>query len=214
MIVDKFVIHDDVRWIKGGWINRNRILVSGQPHYITLPVLKGSNLLNINEREVSSDFEVHKKKILRQVEGAYGKAPHFKAVFALVQSCFSCEEKNVSKFIVNSLRECCDYLSIDTPIILSSELKKHNELNGEARVIDINNVLGANHYINPIGGTALYNQENFREKDIVLNYIKAKNVSYRQHQNDEFVPFLSIIDVMMFNSKEEMSSLLREYNLQ
>ena len=28
---DQFVLYDEVNYIKGGWINRNRILINGQP---------------------------------------------------------------------------------------------------------------------------------------------------------------------------------------
>ena len=73
--VDIFVIHDDVQWIKNGWINRNRVLVNGEDRFITLPLLKESSLLNINQRHVSTDIVVQKQKILRQVQESYRKAP-------------------------------------------------------------------------------------------------------------------------------------------
>ena len=211
--VDQFVIHDDVQWIKGGWINRNRILVQGQPHYITLPLQKNSSLLNINERQLSLDIEPQGKKIIRQIEGAYKKAPYFDSVHPLVYRCFACQERNVSTFIVNTLRECCDYLGVNTPFVLSSALDKRNELRAEDRVLDINMVMGASHYINPIGGTGLYDKTHFSENGLRLSFIKARNVPYAQFKTHEFVPFLSIIDVMMFNSQQELSALLSEYDL-
>ena len=88
-LVDKFVIHDDVQWIKGGWINRNRILINGEAQYFTIPIRKGSNYLNINQREISPNFNAHKKKILRQIESAYKKAPYFEEVFSLTKRVFS-----------------------------------------------------------------------------------------------------------------------------
>ena len=212
-IVDQFVIHDDVQWIKGGWINRNRILVNGQSHYITFPIQKGASTLNINEREFSADIDSCKKKILLQIEGAYRKAPYFTSVFSLISRCLACEEKIVSRFATNSLRECCNYLDITTPFVMSSELDKSNELTAEARVLDINKVMGASHYINPIGGMELYNQTRFSEKGLILNFIKSRDIVYKQFQGDNCVPFLSIIDVMMFNSKVDILGMLREYDL-
>jgi hypothetical protein len=213
-LVDKFVIHDDVQWIKGGWINRNRILINGEAQYFTIPIRKGSNYLNINQREISPNFNAHKKKILRQIESAYKKAPYFEEVFSLTKRVFSNKETNISKFNVNALLECCDYLSIDTPVVFSSDLNKNNDLTGQDRVININIVLGSTNYINPIGGgMSLYSKKNFSDNGIVLNFLKTRNVTYRQYKNNDFVPFLSIIDVMMFNSREEISSLLGEYDL-
>jgi len=211
--VDQFVIHDDVQWIKGGWVNRNRILLNAQPHYITLPLKKDSSLLNINERELSLDTESKKNKIIRQIEGAYGRAPYFESVFTLVSTCFTCKERNASSFIVNSLRKSCDYLGIKTPFVLSSDLDKRNELNAEERVIDINIVMGASHYINPAGGSYLYNKTHFLNKGLKLSFIKTKSLPYQQFNNHKFIPFLSIIDLMMFNSRQQISYILNEYNI-
>jgi hypothetical protein len=211
--VDQFVVHDDIQWIKGGWINRNRILVNGQPQYITLPLQKAASSLNINQREFSPDIEEEKKRTLRQIEGAYRKAPYFKPVYSLLTRCFALQERNVSRFVVHSLHECCDYLGIHTPFRLSSELDKHNELAGEERVLDINRVVGASHYINPIGGTEIYNKAHFTERGLRLSFIRARETPYRQFGEGTFVPFLSIVDVMMFNSEQEIVGLLKEYDL-
>jgi len=211
--VDQFVIHDDVQWIKGGWINRNRILIAGEPHYITLPVQKASSSLNINDRELVTDVERHKNKILRQVESAYRNAPHFDEVLSLVSRCFAPQERKLSIFVTDTLRGCCSYLGLGTHFILSSELDKNNELKGEQRVLNIVTAVGASHYFNPIGGTELYDRRHFSAKGVTLSFMKARPVPYRQLQARKFVPFLSIIDVMMFNSKQELAGLLSEYDL-
>jgi len=211
--VDRFVIHDDVQWIKGGWINRNRILANGQPRYITLPIQNASSSLNINERELSSDAERHKKKILQRIHGAYRKAPYFNSVISLVSRCLACQQKNISRFAVNCLRECCNHIGLDTPFVLCSELDKDDQLRASDRVLEIIRVMKGRHYINPIGGTDLYEKKQFSEREVRLSFIKTRNVPYQQFQNPAFIPFLSIIDVMMFNSKEEIAVLLREYDL-
>ena len=211
-VVDYFVIHDDAQWIKGGWINRNRILVQGRTCYFTLSIQKDSSTLNINQRIFVSNIEEQKKKVIRQLESAYRKAPHFEQVMDLVSRCFKYQTRNVSKFIINSLHECCDYLNISTPFKLSSELKKNNGLKAQDRVIEINKVMNADHYINLIGGIELYNKDTFRENDLRLSFIKPRMISYEQFGN-EHVPFLSILDVMMHNSVDIISELIQEYDL-
>jgi len=211
--VDQFVIHDDAQWIKGGWINRNRILVQGKPVYITLPLQNDSTLLNINQRQLSADIEKQKEKIIRQIEGSYRKAPRFGPVMGVVRECLAYPERNVSEFIVNSLRVCCAYLGIHTPFVLSSQLDKRDELHGQDRVLDINVGMKASHYINPIGGIELYDKERFADRGLRLSFIKARDVAYGQMGSGEFVPFLSIIDVMMFNSRRDISEMLKEYDL-
>ena len=211
--VDQFVVHDDVQWIKGGWINRNRILAQGEPRYITLPIRKDSTLLNINHRTISSDSGQQIKKILQQIMETYRHAPCFGPVFKLISQCLACRETNASAFIVHTLRECCNYLGIDTPFVLSSELKKKDELKGAKRVLEINRVMGARHYINPIGGMELYDKASFADNGIQLDFIRTRDISYQQFENHAFVPFLSIIDVMMFNSKQQIKGFLNEYDL-
>ena len=83
-IVDKFVIYDDVNYIKRGWINRNRILVEGKPFYIHVPVMKASQNKIINEMEVFVDSSLRKKE-LKTIELAYKKAPFFDSVYPLIK---------------------------------------------------------------------------------------------------------------------------------
>ena len=211
--VDCFVIHDDVQWIKGGWINRNRILVNGEARFVTIPVAKASSFSKINERVFSDDYAIHARKILRTVESIYRKAPYFEPAFEVLRQCLSQKERNASLFITNALRLCCRYLSIDTPFVLSSQIEKDNALSGQARVISINKVMGSSHYINPVGGMDLYRNKDFAGHGIRLSFLKSEGVCYRQFPGQEFIPSLSIIDVMMFNSRGELSDLLLKYEL-
>lgn len=211
--VDQFLVYDDVKWIKSGWINRNRILLHGNPHYFTLPLRKGSASLNINQRFLSENIEEQKKRIMRQITEGYQKAPLFDTVFPLITECLSCEERNASAFIVNALRVCCAYLGINTPFVLSSELDKQNDLQGQDKILDMNKLMGATSYINPIGGIELYDKARFAEQGLELSFIKTRNVEYDQRSKQDYVPFLSIIDVMMFNTQSEVMDMLKEYDL-
>lgn len=67
-------------------------------------------------------------------------------------------------------------------------------------------------YVNPIGGQELYDKEFFEENGIELSFIKTLPIEYRQFKN-EFMPWLSMIDVLMFNSIEETQVLLNKYEL-
>lgn len=211
--VDQFVIYDDVLWIKGGWVNRNRIQIKGQPQYITLPLRKDSRWCNINQREMAGDIELHKQKILRQVQMAYRRAPCFDSVYPMLTDILACRENNLCRFLVNALTVCCRHLDIHTPLVLSSELAIPSSLSGQERVLFINQLLGADHYINAIGGQMLYSREVFASQQLKLNFIQTTPVEYHQAHAGRFLPFLSILDVLMFNSPEETRSLLAAYQL-
>lgn len=211
--VDCFVIYDDVQWIKGGWINRNRILVEGRAHYLTLPILDAPLTYNINQRHFVTNISYHKKKILKQIEQNYKKAPHFDSTFELIARVFNCRTENASEFITNALRETCSHLKIDTPFVISSHLQRESESNAMQRVIETNQLLNADHYINAIGGKTLYDKANFSNAGLQLSFLKTRKVEYVQFQN-EFIPMLSIIDVMMFNSVEIIADFLDEFDLE
>lgn len=210
--VDEFVIHNDIQFIKNGWINRNRVLVNGEAQYITMPLKKASSYANINEREFSDDMPKQVKTILRKIENLYRRAPHFEEAFAAVSKAMSSEDRNVNEFVVHSIKCICEYLGITTPISQTSDMDIPEGLKGQDRVLNINKQLSSTHYINPIGGTELYDKAVFAENGMELSFIKMNDVVYPQFKN-EFVPALSIVDVMMFNSKEEIKNLLEEYTL-
>ncbi|WP_163583219.1 WbqC family protein [Gracilibacillus saliphilus] len=212
--VDKFVIYDDVQYMKGGWINRNKILVNKNPYTFTFSVKKDSYEKNINQRYFNQNFSKERKKFLKTLKESYGKATYFNDVFPLVEKSLqiNIEEQNIAEVISKSIKLISEYLRIDTEFILSSNVEKKTEAR-EERIIELNKILGCNHYINAIGGKDLYTKEYFADRNVKLNFIKTdSDLSYEQ-DNDEFVPNLSIIDVLMYNSVEETRELLNKYQL-
>jgi hypothetical protein len=206
--VDAFVVYDDVNYIKGGWINRNFILAQGDKQLITLPLQGASPNLLINQLAVGN----RQKKLVEAIRQNYSKAPQFATVFPLVEDILMQQEKNLGRFLGYELRQICDYLSLYPKWHLSSMLKKDNALRGQEKVLAICEELGATHYINVPGGKALYDAKAFAARSMQLSFIQPKTVSYRQFGN-EFVPNLSIIDVMMFNDQQQCGRLLEEYEL-
>jgi hypothetical protein len=207
---DKFVVYDNIQFTKKGWINRNRILVNGKDEYITLPLKKDSDFLNIDKRVIADSFNEERIKILRKISESYKKAPEFKSVYALAESILNNREQNLFRFLYQSLQAVCNYLDIKTEFIISSTLAINHELKSQDKVIAICKVLQPTTYINPIGGVNLYSKEIFQQHDIALNFIQATPVEYQQFSN-EFIPWLSIIDVLMFNSKEKVQQYLHSY---
>lgn len=205
--VDCFVIYDNIQYTKKGWINRNRILSNGKDEYFTVPLLKDSDFLNVIDRHLSNDWHKEKGKLLNKIKENYRKAPYFNDVIKLIEDCFNYSSSNLFDFIFNALNITLNYLSIKTQIIISSTLPINHSLKAEEKVIAICKQLQANTYINPIGGTELYSKEIFLKESINLQFIKANNIQYKQF-NNEFIPFLSIIDVMMFNSKSAITNYL------
>lgn len=208
--VDTFVAYDNIQFTKKGWINRNRILINGKDDFITLPLKKDSDYLNVDQRKLSETFVTEKIKLLRRITESYRKAPEFNTVFPLVEKVINAEKDNLFEFIFYSLQATCQFLDIKTTFVKSSDISIDHNLKSQDKVIAICKALGAIQYINPIGGLELYSKETFNEQQIQLNFIKSNAVEYSQF-NNEFVPWLSIIDVMMFNSKERVQQYLQSF---
>lgn len=206
--VDTFVVYDDVTYIKQGWINRNYILANGKKQLITLALEGASSYKRINQVRVGKN----RNKLLKTVRQVYSKAPCFADVFPLLEQCLMNEEDNLAQYVNSSLRRIADYLGIETRFVLSSSLEKNNDLKGQNKVLEICSILGATQYINAIGGQELYSTRTFREHTIDLYFIKTDAITYRQFEND-FIPNLSIIDVLMFNPKGKVIRLLNNYEL-
>ncbi len=209
--VDKFVIYDDVNFIKKGWINRNRILNSGKDSLFSIPLKEASQNKLINEIEVNWDPN-WKSKFLKTLEQCYKKAPFYQEVSTIVEQTLNVEKEPISKVIENNLRLICHYLTIKTEIISSAVIYQNTHLKAQERILDICLQENATQYINPIGGLELYDKDIFEAKGIVMNFIKSNPVEYPQFKNN-FVPWLSMIDVMMFNSKEKINEYLNNYEL-
>jgi hypothetical protein len=210
--VDKFVFYDDVQYIKGGRINRNRILINGEAKYINVPQIGASSNKLINEVGVDQRKKDY-TNFLKTIEINYKRALFFDETFQLLKNVIERSYDNISEIAIESVKMCAEYLDLNTQFYVSSVAYPQTKgLERAERLKTICKDLGTNTYINAIGGQQLYSKEEFEKVNIDLKFIKTKPIQYKQFEND-FVPWLSIIDVLMFNSPEEIQSMLNKYDL-
>ncbi|PBI87005.1 WbqC-like protein family protein [Variovorax boronicumulans] len=210
--VDLFVVYDNIKYTKKGWINRNRLLQGGADAVFSLPLKKDSDALDVVERELAADF--NRQKLLNQFIGAYRSAPYFEPCIELLHSLVMNEETNLFRYIHGSIVQTCSYLGITTPIAISSGVPADHAQKGEDRVLAICEACHADTYINTIGGLELYSRERFSQEGIALQFIRSLPIEYKQFGKDPFVPWLSMVDVMMFNPADEIrDSLLPKFEL-
>lgn len=194
--VDAFIVYDNIKYTKKGWINRNRMLLNGTDATFSLPLKKDSDMLDVVQRELAADFD--RTKLLNQFKGAYGRAPYFDQTFPLLERIVRHEDSNLFRYIHHALIESCAHLGIGTSIRISSEVDIDHSLKGQDKVLALCRAMGAHTYINAIGGTELYAREAFEAHGIELKFIKSGPFEYPQF-GAPFVPWLSIVDVLMFN---------------
>lgn len=198
--VDLFIVYDNIKYTKKGWINRNRMLQNGKDVMFSLPLKSESDYLDVCERELATNF--NRDKLLNQINGAYRRAPYFAQTLPLIEQVVRYEDMNLFRFLHHSIVKTCEHLGITTEIRISSDIAIDHDRKNQDKVLALCEAIGASTYVNAIGGMELYSEETFREKGIELKFIQSNPFEYAQFDN-AFVPWLSIIDVMMFNSKEE-----------
>ncbi|MFC6098043.1 WbqC family protein [Flavobacterium qiangtangense] len=206
--VDVFVVYDDVNYINKGYVNRNSILVNGRKFKFTFSIIGASQNSKISELK----FDLFSTKFLKTIKMAYSHAPNFNCVLPIIEEVFQFENKNVSKFLTNSLLKICEYLQIQTRILVSSELQLVSDKKASDRIISICKWIGGTTYINAIGGKMLYDATEFERNNLILKFLKSDDIEYKQFAN-LFVPWLSIIDVMMFNDVLAIKKMLNNYTL-
>lgn len=211
--VDKFVILDDVNYIMRGFINRNKILLNGQPYQFTIPIKKASQNKLIMDTKLNFSQE-DKRKFLLTIRNAYKKAPYFDKVIPMLEEIIQNQENDLTNYIRYSIERIKEYLEIQTEILVSSQIDKRPDLKAQDRIIEICKCLGADIYINPCGGRTLYKYSDFELAGMKLFFLDTKNecINYKQLQNG-FIGNLSIIDVLMFNNEKQIQQFMEAFQL-
>lgn len=211
--VDEYILYDDVNYIKGGWINRNKIKTNGSEVILGLQIKKASQNKKINELELAMT-DLDKERLVNKVKSAYGKAPNAKVVLELFKDIVYCDINNLAEFLEYSNRKIAEFMGIKTLILSATKLQLDHTAKGQERVINTCLERGASKYINAIGGKELYDKQSFMEAGIQLEFLRMDSDIVYPQGKGEFIPSLSILDVLMYNNEEEVRELLKRYTLE
>lgn len=231
--VDKYLLYDQVTYLKEGWVHRNRFLVvNGQPSYFMARLQQKSS--NMRLCEVKLDEKLNwRKKILHSVLYNYRRRPYFNEIYPLVERVVYANVSRIVELSVLSIKTICEYLEINTNVCsdTSKFIELEEKLNDEdnlhinfpslnleiferkvVRALEICRIEKANTFINAIGGQVLYSKEEFRANNVDLFFLQTRPYAYSQPASI-FYPHLSIIDVLMNCGKAGTQELLQQYDL-
>lgn len=213
--VDSFVFFNDVNYIKKGWINKNQIIQNNTIIKFTIPLSNVSQNSLICDVMIS-DYTKWRTDFIKNLTFSYKKAPHFASANELITSILNEKDfTSIDELAQISVKRIANYLGLKTNFLISDKIDYNRDQceSGQEKILNITKKLNATSYINPINGQELYDRTNFKENNLELHFIKMRPITYKQFGNNEFIPYMSIIDVLMFNSKEEISVMLKEYDL-
>jgi hypothetical protein len=209
--VDRFVIYDDVSYIKGGWINRNRLLINGEPAYITAPLQQPSPYKRICDITLQHS-PVWRDKLVKMIEITYRKAPFFAEVFPVIERLIRHDADNLANYLAHQLQILATSMGMKTEFVITSRCYGNEHLSSQARVLDICKREEAGTYLNAPGGRTLYDAEVFRGAGIELGFVTMRPMPYKQ-RSAGFVPSLSIIDALMEIGLTDIKQHLNSFDL-
>lgn len=214
--VDKWVVFDDTQYLSKGWINRNRILhpdLKKKWQYFTIPVKKHSRESRIKDVEVNDGID-WRAEFIGKLTSYKKKAPYYTETVEFVENCISDDYATLSELIVSTLEKTCDYLAISFDYSVFSEMSVNtdNVKHAGQWALEIADSMGASEYINPQGGCDIFKQDEFIDRGVGLHFLRSNLHPYVQRRG-EFVEGLSIVDVMMWNDKNTIHEMLRDYEI-
>lgn len=212
--VDKFILFDTPQFIRHGWIERNQILKLNEgSFYIKVPLKKHSRGVAIKDVEINNNIE-WSKKIIAQLEHYRKRAPYYTEVLKILNAIFEANFSNIVDVNYRSLQIICDYLEINTPIMIWSDMEVQIEevKTPDEWALNICKALNADSYINPPGGKSFFDRSKYDKNGVELKFLEYRPVPYKQIQ-EEFVPNMSILDALMFCSPKQVKGMLNSFNL-
>lgn len=206
--VDAFVFFDDVAFIKKGYIHRNALLGPNGPQPFTIPVREVSQNRSIAQHAYTGEW----RAFLATVQQLYRRAPMFDAVYPLVEAVALDADENVARKNALSFTRVFDYLGMEREWSFASRHALPAELRAQARILALCERESAGMYVNAAGGRELYEPEAFDAAGVALRFMVSAPEPYDQGRAD-FVPHLSMIDVLMHCTPEVVRRLLGQYQL-
>jgi hypothetical protein len=210
--VDTFIFCDDVHFIKGGFINRNNILLNGQKYRFTIPVQHVHFDTTIRETKVANDPANWYRKLSKTLEN-YRKAPYFEAIFPIFDKILrGSVSRSISDVAMESIEATLKYIDVERKTTTTFGRYNNTHLKGAERIADICRQENATTYLNAIGGQKLFSKDYFAAQSIQLQFLKPNLTTYAQN-SPQFIAGLSILDVLMWNDPATVKAMLSDYTL-
>jgi hypothetical protein len=208
---DVLVLLDDVQFPRSGagvWTNRVRLLVGGQPRWVTVPIVRaGRGVVRINEIAID-ESQAWRAKLVRTIELNYARAARFSETFPFVCELVETSESDLASYNEHNLRLLAKALGHDSEKLrLSSSIP--TTARGTDLLIELTSAFGGTSYLSGDGAGAYQDESRFAAAGIELRFQRYRQPTYRQLAQ-RHVSGLSIIDALLNCGFEASAELVRQ----
>ena len=211
---DEWIVFDTPQFIRHGWIERNRILKPSEGwQYIKVPLEKHPREATIRDIRIRTN-EPWRNLIFAQLEHYKKSAPYYAPVISFLREAFEHQTDSIVSMDVRLLEAACRYIGIPFRAHVFSKmgLRLPEVTAPDEWSLNISLEVGAVEYINPPGGEGFFDRAKFERAGVHLTFLRANSRAYDQRRT-VFEPGLSIIDVMMFNTRDQITEMLDDYTI-
>jgi hypothetical protein len=206
---DLFLVMDNAQFPKKGgtWSNRVQLVVNGRAAWATMPIVRSYHgRRRINEMRINNATP-WRDKLLKTIQASYSRAPFFSEVFPFLAELVNNPTDTLTEYNLSAIISLAIALQLDpAKIILGSTLN----VEGDATdlLIAMTRAVGGTAYLCGGGAAGYQEDERFAAAGIRLIYQDFQHPIYPQINTHEFIPGLSIIDVLMNCGLEKTRAML------
>ena len=209
-IGDIFVYLDDVQYTKKDWRNNNQLKSPHGIKPIHVPVSNASRNILINQALISYNNK-WEDDLINKITEWYKKAHFFEEIISFIQPVIYGKYEKLVDLNCSLNDAICSYIGINTPIYYASDIpKKTSDKN--LRIIEIcSHFAGVDLLYDGKSAQRFIEIEFFKQHGITVIFQDYTQTPYEQLWGN-FVPYMSVIDVMMNCGKDSLEIIMRNPN--
>ena len=200
-----FVVMNDVQF-QVDITNKNKIITKdGKWERITVPIKKNQTHKKIMEVEIDNE-KLWGIETFEKLCESYDSTNFFHLYKKSFRDLYQKKWEMLVDLNIETLKKTIEWLGIKIKIIKESELNVQGD--STERLIKVCESLNADTYVSGIGGKSYLKEELFEKNGIKLQYQDYFPKQYRQNFSKEFIPNLSIIDILSNNGGNESLKII------
>lgn len=214
--VNSFVFYDTAEFSRSSWHHKNKINKNNKSQNISLPIKHSGKTESLINSIIVKDRNF--KKIRNTLSHSYEKKKDFQIVIDIYNKAYN-DNIFLGKANIDFITSISCLLGIKTELLKISDINNEsgNYRKSGSSIDDIINCglkIDSHNYRSPKSATYINDNEitKFNEFDIKVDFFEYAPKDYACSNNSEFLPYLSIIDLIANIGIDKSSEFIKNAN--